>query len=89
MVQHAEKVQGFGVLLFLGQNLLIQLGRRRQLARLVHFDGSRQNVLHGGHNREAVRIMESKTAHNGQACHFLFYTLKAGIGVNLRGRRGL
>ena len=50
MAQHAEQVQGVGVLLFLRQDLLIQLGSRTQLAALVHLKRGCQEILHERNN---------------------------------------
>ena len=44
--KHTEQMQRLGVFLLARQNLLVQLGRRAQLSRSVHFDRGRQHILH-------------------------------------------
>ena len=46
MRQHAQQVQGIRVLSLLREELLVEPGRRSQLARLVHGDRGRQKFLH-------------------------------------------
>ena len=46
MMQHAEQVQCVSIFLLLHQDLLIQLGGGPKLPGPMHFNGSRQGVLH-------------------------------------------
>ncbi len=47
VAQHAEQVEGVGVLRLSGQDRLVQLRRRRQVPGLVLLNGGGQIVLHG------------------------------------------